>query len=203
MAKLYLNIIFSVICLLIGINSFLAIFVYETTAWALISTILSSVTLIVLIDTFFAILIGILPKKWFSMKNKCFNVSKKEQMFYEQLSIRKWKDQILELGWLGGFSKRKIKDPKNPKYYERFIVESNRGIVEHLLGTIFGFSIMFIYPNYMWTVGLPISVVNLILNILPTMILRYNIPKLKAVHTGLIKRQQNTNTENQLSAFNK
>ena len=146
----------------------------------------------VIIDTFFAILIGLLPRQWFSVKNAFFYVSKKEQKFYEHLGIRKWKDKVWELGGLGGFSKRKIKDSKNPEYFKRFIIESNRGVTEHILGSIFGFTIIFQYPRYIWSIGLPISLLNLILNILPTMILRYNLPKLRAVYFGLLKRQNPT-----------
>ena len=150
----------------------------------------------ILIDTFFAIFVGILPKRWFGVKNKFFNVPKKEQKFYEQLHIRKWKDYVWELGGLGGFSKRKIKNPKDPNYFEKFIIESNRGVTEHLLGMIFGFSIVLVYPEYMWTVGVPIAIANMILNIFPTMILRYNSPKLKTVHAGLLKRQNINNSDN-------
>lgn len=196
MAKLYMFIIFFVLLILTGLNSLFAITIYHSSIWTLISAILSSFTLVIIIDSFFAILIGILPKKWFGVKNRCFHVSKKEQKFYERLNIRKWKDHILELGWLGGFSKRKIKDPNDPKYFERFIIESNRGITEHILGMIFGFGIAFAFPEYAWSVGVPIAIVNMVLNILPTMVLRYNMPKLKTVYYGLIKRQQNNNTNN-------
>ena len=190
MAKLYLIIIFITICILTGINSILALFIYHTPVWSIISAVLTSVALIVIIDTFFAIFIGILPKLFFSVKNPCFYVSKKEQTFYKRLQIQKWKDYVWELGWLGGFSKRRIKHPSDPKYFERFIIQSNRGITEHILGVIFGFAIISAYPQYIWSIGLPIAIINLILNTLPTMILRYNIPKLRFVYKGLIKRQQ-------------
>jgi len=42
-----------------------------------------------------------------------------------------------------------------------------------------GFLVIFILPfKYFIKIGLWVSIVNVILNILPTMILRYNIPKL-------------------------
>ena len=41
---------------------------------------------------------------------------------------------------------------------------------------------MFLFPlKYALVIGIPVAVVNLILNILPTMILRYNVPKLTVV----------------------
>lgn len=197
MAKLYLQIIFFAECILIALNAILALTVFHESVWGITLSVLSSTALVVLIDTFFAIFIGLMPKKWFNANRKCFIVSKKEQAFYEKLAIRKWKDYIWELGGLGGFSKSKIKEPKNPKYFERFIIESNRGVVEHLLGTFFGFSICFIIPHHIWSIAIPIAVINLVLNILPTMILRYNMPKLRAVYFGLLKRQeQNDDTQN-------
>ena len=190
MAKFYLHGIFVIICVLIGLNSIFAVSIYNMPVWAIISAVLSSVTMVIIIDTFFAIFIGLLPKQLFGVKNKCFYVSKKEQLFYDKLSIRKWKDYVWELGGLGGFSKRKILCKEDPKYFKKFIIESHRGIVEHILGSIFGFGVIFMHPRYMWSIGLPIAIVNVILNLLPTMILRYNLPKLKSVYFKLEKRQQ-------------
>ena len=55
----------------------------------LIDAIFASLALVIVIDTFFAILVGILPKNWFNSKKKCFNVTKQEQRFYEKLNIKK------------------------------------------------------------------------------------------------------------------
>ena len=190
MAKSYLITIFATICALTGLNSLFALYVYNDSIGSIISAILTSTTLVIIIDTFFAIFIGVLPKSLFSLKNPIFYVSKKEQRFYEHLRIRKWKDYVWELGWLGGFSKRKIKSTSDAKYFEMFIIQSNRGVTEHMLSILFGFSIISAYPKYVWSIGLPIAVVNVVLNSLPTMILRYNTPKLKFIYRGLIKRQQ-------------
>lgn len=198
MAKLYLKIIFFSECFLIALNVILALTVFHESVWNIVTAVLSSTALVILIDTFFAIFIGILPKKMFNANRKIFIVSKKEQIFYEKLSIRKWKDKIWELGGLGGFSKSKIKDPQNPKYYERFIIESNRGVVEHLLGAFFGFLICLEISKHMFSIAIPIAVINLVLNILPTMVLRYNMPKLRAVYFGLTKRQKENEEQQNL-----
>lgn len=190
MAKLYLTIIFVAICILAGINALLAVFVFKTSILTLISALLISLVLVILIDTFFAISIGILPKKLFGVNNKLLQVSKKEQRFYDKIHIKKWKDYVWDLGCLGGFSKQEIKDPKDPKYFEKFIIESNRGVVEHTLGIIFSFGIFFVYPQYILSICLPIALVNLTLNTMSTMVLRYNLPKLNTAYTVLIKRQK-------------
>lgn len=190
MAKAYLCIISSAVLILILINAILAVTIFNVSFWVMLDAIIVSVIFVILTDTFFAILIGMFPKKWFDAKKKCFNVSKKEQKFYEKLNIKKWKDYVWDLGGLGGFSKSKVEDPQSPEYFERFIIESNRGVTEHILGILFGFSVIFLFPKYMWSIGIPVALVNTFLNICSTMVLRYNMPKLKAIHSGLLKRQK-------------
>ena len=41
------------------------------------------------------------------------------------------------------------------------------------------------------TIAIPVAVVNLFLNILPTLALRYNTPKLKAMLTRLQRKEKN------------
>lgn len=195
MAKAYLCIISSAILILIIINSILAVTVFNVSFWMLIGAILASVLLVIVMDTFFAILMGILPKSWFCAKRKCFNVAKKEQKIYEKLKIKKWKDYVWDLGGLGGFSKSKVEAPQSPEYFERFIIESNRGVTEHFLGSVFGFFVILLFPQYMWSVGIPVALVNVFLNTCSTMVLRYNIPKLKAIYTGLVRRQKDKDKE--------
>jgi hypothetical protein len=67
----------------------------------------------------FALICNKIPEKWLKDK-KFFNVSKREQKFYEKLGIRAWKDKVLELGGLGGFSKSKIDDPNSPDLQKEF-----------------------------------------------------------------------------------
>jgi hypothetical protein len=40
------------------------------------------------------------------------------------------------------------------------------------------------------TVALPVALVNLFLNILPTLVLRYNTPKLKTLYKRLLKKHR-------------
>ena len=142
-----------------------------------------------IIDGLFALIINKLPDKWFGADKKCFDVSKTAQRFYEKLQIRKWKNKVWELGGLAGFRKNKLRDPKDTDYIEQFIIESNKGVVTHRIGYFVGFFGIFLFPRkYALTIGFPIACVNLILNVMPTMILRYNIPKLKALHTRLKRK---------------
>ena len=116
----------------------------------------------------------------------------KEQRFYEKLGIRSWKDKVWELGGLGGFSKSKITDPNDPEFSRRFLVESYKGEVDHIIGMFIGFTVIFIFPlKFAWLVGVPVAIVNLVLNYMPIMILRYNTPKLKVLHKRALRNQQN------------
>lgn len=160
--------------------------------WFFVVMVVVSTIYQVFIDGIFAFLCNHIPEKW--LKNKrFFEVSKKEQKFYEKLGIRAWKDKVIELGGMGGFSKSKIDDPNSPEYIERFLIESYKGEIDHITGMIAGFSVIFILPlKYAWFIGVPVAIVNVFVNIMSTMILRYNTPKLKTLHKRAMRNQDKT-----------
>lgn len=170
--------------------------VYEN-GWIVVLLVILSVAFQFGIDAIFAIVINkLLPNKWFKPNTGIFKVSKKEQHFYEKIAIKKWKDKVWELGGLGGFSKAKIDDPTNPEYFEQFLVESNKGIFVHIVGMIAGFAVMLLlpYPINIY-IGLPVACVNLILNTLPILILRYNTPKLLVAQKRAIRNIEHAKTQ--------
>lgn len=149
------------------------------------------------VDGLVAFTISKLPNKWFGKDNKLYHVTKKHQKIYEFFGIRKWKDAAWELGGLGGFSKSKILNPNEPEYIERFLIESNKGVFEHILSIFAGFSVIFIFPiKYVWIVSVPIAVVNLLLNYMSTMILRYNTPKLHTLYKRAVRNKERQNEKN-------
>jgi hypothetical protein len=120
-----------------------------------------------------------LPNSLFSPNKKLFTVSKKEQRFYEKLGIKQWKDKIWELGGLGGFRKNKLNETTNSDYLYRFIIESNKGMVGHILNICTGFLVILVIPiEYVWKISFPVAIVGAVLNFLPILVLRYNLPKL-------------------------
>jgi hypothetical protein len=132
-----------------------------------------------------AILINKMPDRWFGVDNPHYRVSEGERKLYKKLKVRLWKDKVWELGGLGGFSKRILREPDDPAYIERFIIECNKGVLTHRLSYPAGFLAMLTLPNVCaWTIALPVALVNLYLNILPTLVLRYNTPMLQ----GILKR---------------
>lgn len=158
------------------------IFLIDSMSWWLIVIIaISSILGMIAINGIIAIIFcKWLPKKWFAGEKKLFNPSKKECKFYEKLGIKKWKDLNIDLGKLNGFKKDKVEN--SPEHIERFILENNMGFVEHLVSAIVSIFALFILPMKFWLpMALPIVVTSFILNVLPIMILRYNMPRLKTM----------------------
>ena len=187
---LYLSIILIVATIIAVLNILLTTYLW----WVIVLLVISATILQFVFDGMFALIVNRLPDKWFGMNKKCFQVSKSEQHFYEKLGIRKWKDRVWELGGLGGFRKNKLLKPNSPEYIEKFIVESNKGIVTHIVGCFAGFLAILILPfKFALSISLPVALTNLFLNVLPTMILRYNVPKLTVLHKRLVRNQQTNN----------
>ena len=143
-----------------------------------------------------------LPEKWFGKDVKFHNVGKKECKFYEILGIKLWKDHVLELGMFTSFSKKKVSDPNDPAYVERFIMECNYGVQVHLWNLILGYALPFFFPH---DIGmrfvLPAAIVNTFLSLLPLMILRYNVPRLKRLLAVLEKKVSRAREAQKPSVF--
>ena len=198
--KLYLSVI-GIAMLLISIVNI----AFDTAAWY------NVVALVVLctaaqfaLDGIIAIIIGQMPDKHFGVDNPHYSVSERERAFYNKIKVRKWKDKVWELGGLGGFSKKNLANPNSPEYIERFIIECNKGVLTHRLSYPIGFlPMLFIGGVCAFSIALPVATVNLFLNVLPTLVLRYNTPKLasmlkrmrakKLSEGDLNERQQETN----------
>ena len=129
-----------------------------------------------------ALIVNRLPDRLFGEDVAFYQVSEREKALYKWLKVRRWKDRVWDLGSLGGFSKKTLADPGSPEYIERFLLESNKGVLTHRLSYPVGFLVMlFLPPLRAFTLGLPIAAVALVLNILPTLSLRYSTPKLRLV----------------------
>lgn len=176
--KLYLGVISIAMLVISIINIF-----FETATWYyIILAVIWCTALQFILDGLIAIAINKMPDGWFGVNNRLYYVTQKERTLYKKLKVRLWKDKIWELGGLGGFSKKELKEPDNPKYIEKFIIECNKGVLTHRLSYPIGFLAMLTLSGVCAiTIALPVAIVNLFLNILPTMALRYNAPMLKAI----------------------
>ena len=59
----------------------------------------------------------------------------------------------------------------------------------------------FLFPSLSLTVGLPIAAVNLLLNVLPTLALRYNTPMLQGMLRRMQKREKHPPFPTKSTAF--
>ena len=146
------------------------------------------------LDGLLAVLINKIPDKFFGVDNPLYAVSATEKKLYKTVKVRNWKDKVWELGGLGGFSKKNLANPNSPAYIEKFIIECNKGVLTHRLSYPVGFLPMLCMPPvYALSIALPVAIVNMFLNVLPTLALRYNTPKLQAM---LQRMQRKTAREN-------
>lgn len=188
---LYGSIIFVCVCLLTGVNAVFAAPRFGVSFWFVLGAVLINVVAVIAVDGLFAFLIRRLPEKCFGHERRFFQVSAKEKKFYEKLKIRKWKDKVPELGQFTNFHKNKVAEPRNNVYLERYMLEAAYGEVIHLAGCFLGFVIIFFYPLKYWLCfGFPVAVINLIMNILPYFILRYNFYKMKVLYRSNERKQR-------------
>ena len=184
--KLYLSIIGSAMVLIAGVNLLL-----DTAPWYyVVLAVMICTALQFALDGLIALIINKMPDRLFGADNPLYHVSPWEKNLYKKLKVRSWKDQVWELGGLGGFSKKNLQDPNSPAYIEKFIIECNKGVLTHRLSYPIGFLPMVFIPNVCaFSIAMPVAVVNLFLNILPTLVLRYNTPKLHFLLQKMQRKQ--------------
>ena len=163
---------------------------FETAPWYYILTMVVWCTALqFILDGAVALLVRLTPDRLYGIDNPLFHVTKREREMYKRLRVRSWKDKVWELGGIGGFSKKNMTSTNDPEYVKKFIVECNRGVATHRLSYPVGFVAMLTLDSAcVFTVALPVALVNLYLNILPTLVLRYNTPMLKSLYERLRKK---------------
>ena len=187
----YLTVILIASAITIFANGLFLLETFDGNVCNIVFCVAASVVLAIVIDSAFATVIRwILPKKWFSENKSGFAAGIKERRFYEKIGIKKWKDKVIELGAFTGFRKNKIADPTNNAYIARYITEANYGIVVHIACVFCGYLVCLAFPAHFYSVGVPVGAVNMVLNALPLMILRYNLPKLHTLYRINLKREK-------------
>ena len=173
-----LSIIIFIIGCIVTITTSL-IFINSMSYWLVLCVSVIAILGMMTINGVVAIICSkLIPNKYFAGDKKFYLPSTKECKFYEKLGIKKWKDLNIDLGRLNGFKKDKIEN--TPEYIERFILENKKGYLTHYVSAIVSVVAIFILPVKFWVpMGFPIAITSLILNIIPAMILRYNMPRLK------------------------
>lgn len=167
-------------------------------AWLTALYILIGFACVLLPSLFVAIIIRMLPRKWFNPDRKIYQVGDKERQFLLKIGIKKWKDKIPEMGQTVNFKKDKLQDANNAEYIQKFLVETCYAESLHIscavLAIIFAFISLLFMPNlFVWPVSLPVAIVYSIYNIPSILIQRYNRPRLKVQLKRLTK---NNNSDN-------
>ena len=176
--KLYLTIIGAAMVIISVFN-----IAFQTATWYyIVLTVVICTALQFALDGAIALVINKMPDRLFGVDHPMYRVSETEKKIYNKLRVRNWKDKVWELGGLGGFSKKNLARPNNPEYIKKFIIECNKGVLTHRLSYPIGFLPMLFLPNVCaYSIAMPVAIVNLFLNILPTLALRYNTPKLRVM----------------------
>lgn len=191
--------------LLSGINVAFYKELFDFSVLKVFSYVYITIFAVFAIDAFIALFVKMFPEKLFQKSGGIFKIFKWEKNYYQKIGIKKWKDKIPEWGKLANFSKRKLVDPTNNEYIAKFIVECKYGEVIHFLSMFLGFLVIFVCPLKVWvSVGLPVGIINAILNYPSFCILRYNRPKLETLYKlnmrKALKRQNTTLSEQKENA---
>lgn len=182
--------------LISGLNILLGSETFASYSWWIIIAVVISVIVEIAISAIIALIVEKMPNRFFPPTKKLYTVSKKEQKFYEKLGIKSWKDKVWELGGLGGFRKNKIKDSTNSEYLYQFMIESNKGMTSHIINLFAGFLVIFVLPlKYALRIGVPVACIGLLLNFLPILILRYNLPKLDIAYRRAKRLEERAETK--------
>lgn len=169
------------------------------------NTILSVIIYVVLsiiFDALVALLRKVIPEKWVDKNYRLYRLTRFQKGLYEFIQIKKWKDLVPELGGkFTNISKSKIEKPHDEDYLKEFILECRYGIIIHSLSFITAFLPLvcdynLYIGNYyaLLTIGLPLCLTNAILIYLPTLILRYNLPRIEYLY--LLSLRKNKTNEN-------
>ncbi len=181
----------SVAAVLIALGNFLGDGFYTVSSFvSLMLTTIAGVVAVIAVDGVLAFVARRMPGRWFSPEAKAFSVGKWELKLYKMTKINSWKKQVPELGCFTGFHKDQVREPRTSAYIGRFLLESNYGVLGHVLGALFGFVIMLLPFLRPLSMALPIAIVNFILSMLPTMILRFNTPALRKLYRRSLAREE-------------
>ena len=177
--------------IIISLANFLCDGTYSPAAFfGLLLLTLANVAAVFIIDGLMAFIARRLPERWFLPESKLFAVGKREKNFYRKTKINTWKKYVPEWGCFTGFHKDKMLSPDDSAYIGRFLLESNYGVAGHIAGALLGYAIVAIPPLRPLTIALPVAIINMILSLLPTMVLRFNTPALRRLYRRNLDREQ-------------
>ena len=188
---LYLTIIFVASCTVALFN---ALFASMGAGIAVLHTALN-VVLMVAIDAIVALIVHSVPEEKIDPFKKIFVASNKERKFYEKLGVRVWKDIIPESGKaLAGFDKRQVEKPNDNTYILKFLRETCYAGIMHVI-SIFACFVVFAFMPYKLSIVLPVVLTNVLLQLLPVIVQRYNRIRLISLYYFNKRHQEREQNE--------
>ena len=159
--------------------------------WQILLIFIISLLILILLNAICAtICCKLLPNKLFAREKKFFTPGKLECKLYVKLGVKHWKDKTAEWGKLNGFSKDKVKDPKDPESLKKFILECNKGYLGHLTSLFIAALLFLCVPKCLiLPMAVPMFITSFILNFIPIAILRYNTQRLNSL-LRFVERQK-------------
>jgi len=124
------------------------------------------------------------PDAWYAKDHRMFRSRKFEQngTFYDRVfRISKWKKYLPD----GGTYKKKHLTDLSSKGLEKFIIESKRAELSHVLGLLPFIGFILFTPWYIWPI---LFVYALFVNLPCWMAQRYNRPRVMRLLAGMKKR---------------
>ncbi len=164
------------------------VLLFSTFFEALFYTAFATVAVIA-VDAVTALFVRHLPERWFAPDSPRFHVGEKERKFYRKLKIKAWKDKVPELGCFTGFHKNKLESSGDSEYLARFLLESNYGVVIHVVNALAG-GLIVLLPGVDAQIGIPVAAVNFVLSMLPVAILRYHTAPLRRLYLKSLQKRQ-------------
>ncbi len=192
---LYLIIVFITVAITVIFNMLLAYFniIHVNMYFPMLYSMLIVLALVAVDGICVCFVRFILPKKLFNPERKCFKVSSKEKDFLERWGVKKYKDRIPELGVLAGFKKDQVYDMNSPEYLYEFLRETCYAEVMHIISAVFSFVVIFMCYDYGWlmlSLATPLALCNVVLNILPINVQRYNRPRLEILYKRALRNKE-------------
>ena len=85
----------------------------------------------------------------------------------------------------------------DPEYVKQFILETNKGFVDHFISIIASVIVAFVMPKKFWfALSIPVAITSVILNLISVVVLRYNMPRLRTLLKFAERKQSNQNPIN-------
>jgi len=189
---LYLSIIFSTGLIVSFSNCLWAQGYLGANALEIIVMTWLAIFLSFLLDGLCAYSIRQIPEEKLNHKSNFFKERKCEKKIYKFFKVRKWKDIIPELGGLlKYFDKSCVQEKVDSKYMMKFIKETCYAEIMHIVSIFVAPLVLIILPRvYLLTVILPVMIVNILLQIPPIFVQRFNRPKLEVAYKRLSRDEE-------------